>query len=73
MAEVIDTTQQLIKKSVTLEKRIAQNTPVITADKRKLMQILYNLIGNAAKFTHKGSILVEVKPEPGGQEVMPHV
>ena len=69
VAEAIDTSQQLIKKHVTLEKRIAQNVPVITADKRKLMQILYNLIGNAAKFTSKGSILVDVKLEPGGQEV----
>ena len=69
VAEAIDTSQQLIKKHVTLEKRIAQNVPVITADKRKVMQILYNLIGNAAKFTSKGSILVDVKLEPGGQEV----
>ena len=65
----MDTSTQLIKKNVTLEKRISQTTPVITADKRKLMQILYNLIGNAAKFTSKGSILIEVKPEAGGQEV----
>ena len=69
VAEVLDTSAHLLKKNVTLEKRFASNTPPITADKRKLTQVLYNLVGNAAKFTHKGHILVEVKPDVEGQEV----
>ena len=65
----MDVSASLIKKNVVLEKRFSPMTPTITADKRKLTQVLYNLIGNAAKFTHKGSIMVEVKPDAEGQEV----
>ena len=54
---------------MTLEKRIDPATPVITADKKRLTQILYNLVGNALKFTHKGSVTVEVKPDISGKQV----
>ena len=59
----MDISAQLVRKTVTLEKRVHPTTPAITADKKRLTQIMYNLIGNALKFTHKGSVTVEVKPD----------
>lgn len=63
VSDVIDSSSQLVRANVVLDKKIDSSTPVITADKKRLTQILYNLIGNALKFTHKGSVIVEVKPE----------
>jgi signal transduction histidine kinase/ActR/RegA family two-component response regulator len=37
--------------------------PKVWSDKNRLKQIVYNLIGNAAKFTDKGSISIEAKVE----------
>lgn len=72
VAEVIDSSSQLVKPHVSLEKKVDPVTPTITADKKRLTQILYNLIGNALKFTHKGSVTVEVKPDIYGKQVWNH-
>ena len=70
VAEVLDTAVHLVKKNVIVEKRCDPRTPSITADKRRVSQILYNLLGNAAKFTPKGSIMVDVRPDSNGSEVI---
>jgi len=36
--------------------------PQVYADKNRTKQIIYNLIGNALKFTEKGRITVDIKP-----------
>lgn len=36
-------------------------TPLIHADKQRIKQVVYNLIGNASKFTDQGSITVRAK------------
>ncbi len=43
-------------KNLKLKKTIDKNIPEIQGDKDKLVQVLINLLSNAAKFTDKGSV-----------------
>lgn len=50
------------EKGIHLSFTISENTPsTIHIDEKYLRQILFNLIGNAVKFTHKGSVDVNIK------------
>ncbi|MEA3285872.1 MAG: ATP-binding protein [Candidatus Marinimicrobia bacterium] len=46
------------KKGLTLEYTIANDIPELHSDKRRLEQVLINLINNAIKFTDEGSIKI---------------
>lgn len=48
-------------KELTLKNLIPKDIPLVEADENRLQQILYNLIGNAIKFTEKGSVEVKAK------------
>lgn len=49
------------KKSLKLVNAVADDLPAVFADEDRLQQILYNLIGNAIKFTSAGSVRVFTK------------
>lgn len=53
----------LREKSISLESNIKTLgvLPKVWADKDRLTQIIYNLVGNAVKFTEKGGVTVDVK------------
>ncbi|MDD4382011.1 MAG: HAMP domain-containing sensor histidine kinase [Candidatus Dojkabacteria bacterium] len=46
-------------KNIRIFNKINSDTPSVLADKIKIMEILNNLIGNAIKFTNKGSITIQ--------------
>ena len=49
---------QLKNKHVKLTNEIPPNFPSVSADENRLQQILYNLVGNAIKFTESGFVKV---------------
>jgi two-component system sensor histidine kinase ChiS len=50
-------------KPIELINAVPENLPPVWADEARLQQILYNLVGNAVKFTDQGSITVSAKQE----------
>ncbi len=59
--EVIETVQPLASVTKTEIRAIPEHQGIqLTADRTRLKQILYNLLSNAAKFTHNGIISVKV-------------
>ncbi len=51
------------RKSLELVNEVPEGLPSVMADENRLQQVLYNLIGNAIKFTEKGSVAVSAKVE----------
>lgn len=46
-------------KKVDLENKVPADFPTVYADEDRLQQVLYNLIGNAIKFTEEGFVTVK--------------
>ncbi len=55
-------------RDVELSAVVPEGLATLRTDARKLTQILFNLIGNALKFTEKGKVEVRVSTRPGTME-----
>lgn len=51
------------KKGITLYLDITDDVTVITSDRRRLEQVLLNLLNNAVKFTEKGEVRVSCRSD----------
>jgi signal transduction histidine kinase/DNA-binding response OmpR family regulator len=66
---VMSTAIALVKdKPIELQQSVPEDLPRITADERRVRQILLNLVSNAAKFTEEGFIRVQARV--AGDEVV---
>lgn len=55
---------QVEQKGLNLECNISENVPTkLISDHKRLRQVLFNIVGNAIKFTFKGSIQISVSYE----------
>jgi len=52
-------------KPVRMSMDVAETIPPVLADEKRLVQILYNLLHNALKYTEKGTILIYAVLENG--------
>ncbi|OPA79498.1 histidine kinase [Paenibacillus selenitireducens] len=52
-------------KPVQLRMDIAESMPSVMADEKRLVQILYNLLHNALKYTEEGTISVSAETQSG--------
>ncbi len=63
--EAIFNVRDTLQPDVVFEKRIPSALPKVRTDLAKLNQILFHLLDNAAKFTRRGRIALELRLEDG--------
>ncbi len=55
------TTPMIGDRQLKMINKIPENLPPVAADENRLQQVMFNLVGNAVKFTHNGTI--EIRAE----------
>ncbi|MFD0674033.1 ATP-binding protein [Cohnella sp. GCM10027633] len=54
-----------LMKDIQLVNRLDDGAPLVAADENRVMQILYNLVGNALKFTESGTVELSAHQDDG--------
>ncbi|NCS95357.1 MAG: SpoIIE family protein phosphatase [Leptospira sp.] len=61
---VIATSKPLYQsKGLKILNKVDNSIPNIIGDEERIQQILYNLLGNAIKFTERGEIIIKAEPD----------
>ncbi|EPJ54452.1 MAG: hypothetical protein OFPI_06990 [Osedax symbiont Rs2] len=59
VAHIVELTKVLVAdKDIVLIQQLPEDLPKVLADPVRFEQILYNLLGNAIKYTHSGQIII---------------
>ncbi|HEU4753005.1 MAG TPA: PAS domain-containing protein, partial [Armatimonadota bacterium] len=70
LEEAVETfSLQVEQKNLRLEERLGEGAELVMADRRRIFQVLTNLLGNAVKFTPEGG-LIRVEAEPHGADAV---
>jgi len=74
--KVIESTAYEMKATINekkiylkVDKLTLDTLPQVWADENRLKQVVYNLVGNAAKFTEKGGITISARLEPDKDKI----
>ena len=51
----------IARSKLSVTPKLASDVPLVTSDRQKVKQIIVNLLSNALKFTHQGSIEIAVR------------
>jgi signal transduction histidine kinase len=55
----------LADKGIELQTEITGELPLIRADRQRILQVLFNIMSNACKFTEKGKITLKARANGG--------
>ena len=67
LEKITDVTIQVIKttienKDLKIVKEMPKHLPPVNGDMNRIQQVMYNLIGNAIKFTESGTVTIKLEP-----------